>query len=168
MNVPASATNETLMRSSLLLPYVRSSALFRCPADAVLIGGKPRMRNYSMNGWVGTRHMETFQNQRNFRTFARESETSVKASLLWTIADEDAATIDDSFFLVTMDDSQPFASFPGARHRGSYVLSFIDGHVEAWKLLDQSFKSGGPQGGGNRNGVDWIRLKQATTVAWGQ
>ncbi len=170
MDIPFSATNETYIRSSLLFSYVRSPSLFRCPADVSLIGGKPRVRNYSMNGWIGTRYMETFSSQRNFRTFVRESETSIGASVLWTIADEDNTTIRDSFFLVTMDDSQPFASFPGARHRGNYVLSFFDGHVEAWKLLSQFAKPGGGQTGGgvSRDNVDWLRLKQATTVTWGR
>lgn len=167
MNLSLSATNEALIRSSLLLPYIRSPALFRCPAETSLINGRPRVRNYAMNGWMGSRYMETFSNQRNYRTFVRESETSVSSAMLWNIADEDDATIDDSFFLVTMDDSQLFVSYPGTRHRGNYVLSFIDGHIEAWKLLNSSRPVGQQSPGAGAKNSDWIRLKQVTTFTWG-
>ena len=122
-----------------------------------------------MNGWFGTRHMETFTSQRNFRTFVRESETASGTSRLWLLADEHVDSIDDSFFLVTMDDSRPFASYPGIRHRNSYSLGFFDGHSESWQLRDTSGKPSGPQTGGgvSRNNVDWIRLKGASTLPWG-
>lgn len=159
------ATNTAPLRTSLLLPYVRSISLFRCPMDST-----PAVRSYSMNGWMGTRYMGN--SEKNFRTFLRESETAVAgAAAFWMIADEYEGTIDDSCFVVTMDDSQPFASFPGVRHWRNYVLSFVDGHVESWKFHGSmpSIKGGQPQGGNSiRTDVDWLRLKQATTVSWGQ
>jgi hypothetical protein len=77
------------------------------------------------------------------------------------IGDEHAATLDDGFFNVTMDDSRPFDSHPAARHDNAYGLNFGDGHVELYKLRDpDSAKLSG-------NAVfntDWIRLKQVTTL----
>ncbi|HLP75948.1 MAG TPA: prepilin-type N-terminal cleavage/methylation domain-containing protein [Candidatus Paceibacterota bacterium] len=158
------ATNTAPLRTSLLLPYVRSVSLFRCPVDS-----SAEVRSYSMNGWMGTRFMGNSNGQKGFRTFLRESETTVAgAAAFWMIADESEGTIDDSFFLVTMDDSQPFASFPGVRHRGNYVLNFMDGHVESWKFLGPISVKGGQPNGVNRADIDWTRLKQATTVGWAQ
>ena len=39
---------------------------------------------------------------------------------LWVIADENELTIDDAWWLVTMNNSQPFASFPATRHSQGY------------------------------------------------
>ena len=84
-----------------------------------------------MNGWMGSRYMETGPSEKGYRTFVRESEIAADGpASLWVIADEHEATIDDGWFLVTMDDSQPFASAPATRHRHTYDLSFADGHAE--------------------------------------
>ncbi len=72
--------------------------------------------------------------------------------------DEHEASIDDAWFLVTMDDSRPFASFPATRHEGSYGLNFADGHAEFYKLRT------GTQAGGSQPDNPTGRLKQVTTI----
>jgi prepilin-type processing-associated H-X9-DG protein len=73
--------------------------------------------------------------------------------------------LDDGWFLVTMDDSRPFASQPATRHNRGYDLAFADGHAERYKLRDsESLRLGievGQFGSGN---TDWLRLKDVTTV----
>ena len=94
----------------------------------------------------------------------RDSELAAAGpAVLWMLIDENEATIDDGWFLVTMNDAKPFASFPATRHERAYVLSFADGHTELYKLRDPAtqFASGQSIGPGNS---DWLRLKQVTTV----
>ena len=111
--------------------------------------------------------METATRTRNtFRTFVKDAELSAGgAATLWLMADEHESTLDDGYFLVTMDDTQPFASFPAMRHQRGFTLNFVDGHAEQWKLRDPTtvVSAQGNSQVGNKNS-DWLRLKQATTV----
>jgi hypothetical protein len=166
MNLPLRATNDVVVREGQLFPYTRETSLYRCPADVSRALTAPRVRSYAMNGWIGSRHMETSSAPAEFRTFVKEPELAASPTLSWVIADEHARTIDDSFFLVTMDDTHPFASFPGARHHRACALSFADGHTELFRLKDaESLRTEGrgPVQAGNS---DWQRLKKITTAPW--
>ena len=103
------------------------------------------------------------EGETQYRTYVKESEMAVMgAANLWTVMDEDASTIDDAWFLVTMDNSQPFASLPGTRHQRGYNLIFADGHAEHYGLRDPSTQSNGKQIA--YANTDWLRLKQVTTT----
>jgi len=163
MQIPVQSTNLALIAQGELFPYVGQTALYWCPADPSQTGNQPRARSYSMNGWIGSRYMETYSGQSGYRTFIRESElATVNPANIWMMIDEHELSIDDGWFLVTMDNSQPFASFPATRHGGAYVWSFADGHAALCKLsnpgLIPSAKMQSP------NNPDWQRLKLATTA----
>jgi prepilin-type N-terminal cleavage/methylation domain-containing protein len=163
MKVAANATNTAIIRQAKLFPYANQVYLYRCPTDPSRANDEPRVRSYSMNSWVGSRYMETHPHPTGFRTFVRDSELSAAGpASLWMIADEHEASIDDAWFLVTMDDSRPFASFPATRHERSYGLNFGDGHAEFYKLRDP--KTGLSEGQTSSSNSDWQRLKQVTTV----
>ena len=163
MKVVSDSTNKTLIHQGKFFPYASQVTLYRCPADPSRTGGEPRVRSYSMNGWIGSRYMEIYSQPKGFRTFVRDSElVTAGPAKLWVITDEHEASIDDGWFLVTMDESRPFASFPAARHERSYGLNFADGHAEFFKLQDPETRVAG--GGVSANNSDWQRLKQATTV----
>ncbi|HWX19442.1 MAG TPA: type II secretion system protein [Candidatus Binatia bacterium] len=166
MKVLADSTNQVLIQKGELFPYASHSAVYRCPADPSQTAGVARVRSYSMNCWMGSRYMGTEYRLNSFRTFLRDSEIGAAgAALLWVIIDEHEASIDDAWFLVTMDDSQPFASFPATRHDHGYGLNFADGHVEAVKLRDpQSQKLGAANVQISALNLDWLQLKQRTTV----
>jgi prepilin-type processing-associated H-X9-DG protein len=107
-----------------------------------------------------------YTSKKSFRTFVQDSElTAAGPSRLWVFIDENEATVDDGWFLVTMDDSRPFASQPATRHSQGYDLAFADGHVERSKLLDPASQRFGSEGGqfSPFNG-DWLRLKDKTTI----
>jgi len=166
------STNLALLRAGALFPYVGNADVFRCPADSSEIFGRPRVRSYSMNGWMGSRYMASYGARTEYRTFVRDAEiASAVPSVLWVLIDEHEASIDDGFFLVTMDDSQPFASFPAVRHSRGYNLSFTDGHVELYKIRDPDSErlftltqGTGAQQTFRPSNIDWIRLKQVTTT----
>lgn len=164
LKTPADATNQTQLRQSKLFPYAGQLASYRCPADPSQPQGVPRVRSFSMNGWMGSRYLETYSGQSGFRTFVKDTETTAAGSAtLWVLADEHEASIDDGWFLVTMNDSQPFASFPATRHQRGYNLNFADGHAEVFKLRDPDSQFPGRQGFSAKNS-DWLRLKQVTTI----
>lgn len=160
--VQVEAGDLSFLRQGKLFPYVGHLGVYRCPADAALANGAPRVRSYSMNGWMGSRTMETQFQQKGFRTFIRDAEiAAAKAPAgLWMIGDEDESTLDDGWFLVTMDDSRVFPKFPGARHQRSYVLNFADGRAEAFKLRDPTSLNGRV----TAQNTDWIRFKEMTTI----
>jgi prepilin-type N-terminal cleavage/methylation domain-containing protein len=163
MKVSSDSTNQTLIRQGKFFPYASQVALYRCPVDPSRTGDAPRVRSYSMNGWMGSRYMETYPRTSDYRTFVRDSEvTAAGPARLWVIIDEHEASIDDAWFLVTMDDSKPFASFPATRHEGSYGLNFADGHAEFYKLSDPKGQTPGTVTSANNS--DWQKLKQVTTV----
>lgn len=160
------ATNATLLKQGKLFPYTSQTPLFRCPADNSTATPRGlRVRSYAMNSWIGSRTMET-PSARGFRTFVRDAElATVGAATLWLMADEHEATIDDGLFLVTMDDSRPFASFPALRHQHGFALNFVDGHAALWKLRDPATKLDGQSAPISSRNADWLRLKQDTTIA---
>src|SRR4029079_18727890 len=53
------ATNQSLLRQGKIFPYANNPAVYHCPADLSQSGSVPRVRSYSMNGWMGSRFMET-------------------------------------------------------------------------------------------------------------
>ena len=167
MKVAADATNGALLQQGPLFPYTAETALYHCPADLSETNGAPRVRSYSMNGWFGSTYMNTAGNEPGFQTYLKESGMAAKGtSELWVFMDEHEATIDDSWFEVTMDDSKPFASFPATRHSRGYNLNFADGHVEHYVLRDPNTQAPSVQINGTNS--DWIKLKQITTMLWGQ
>lgn len=160
------ATNQTLIRLGKLFPYVSDTAIYHCPADSSQINGVPRARSFSMNGWMGSRYMARETGNAAFRTFVRDSEVAAAgAASLWLIMDEHERSLDDSWFLVTMDDSRPFESLPALRHERGAGINFGDGHVETFKLRDPlSARLGSQVEITSPKNTDWIRLKQVTTV----
>jgi prepilin-type N-terminal cleavage/methylation domain-containing protein len=163
LKLQGQATNQILIRQGKLFPYASHVAIYHCPADSSTSNGAPRARSYSMNGWMGSRYMETEMSGKGYRTFVRENEIAAAGpATLWEIADEHEATIDDGWFLVTMDDSRPFASAPATRHQRGYCLNFADSHVQFYKLRD--LDSRGLPAGGYAGNSDWQRLKQVTTI----
>lgn len=163
MKVSRDSTNMTFIRQGKLFPYASQVTLYQCPADPSRTGSMPRARSYSMNGWIGSRYMDAYSRNSGFRTFLRDSEIAAAGpATLWVIDDEHEASIDDAWFLVTMDDSRPFASFPATRHERSYGLNFADGHAEFYKLRDP--KTQFTLGQISAYNPDWQRLKQVTTT----
>jgi len=160
------ATNDWIIRQSKFFPYASQLGSYRCPADSSQIRGMPRVRSYSMNGWMGSRYMENESKVNGFRTFVRESEIAMaRPSSLWMLADEHEVSIDDGFFLVTMDDSRPFASFPALRHSRGYALNFADAHAEIYKLRDADlFLAGSATPQISPKSMDWQKLKAVTTL----
>jgi prepilin-type N-terminal cleavage/methylation domain-containing protein len=163
MKLAAQATDSALLQQGRLFRYATAPAMYHCPADTTQTNGAPRVRSYAMNGWFGSRTMESEYQQKGYRTFMRDSEVSaaITPAGLWLMVDEHEVTLDDGWFLVTMNDSRPFASFPAVRHQRASGMNFADGHAGTFKLRDALTEVGNQIGSRN---TDWVRFKQMTTV----
>lgn len=140
---------------SLLGPYVKSVAVFKCPADQStsmgLQGGLPRVRSYSMNNAVGidgTPQADPHIKPKSwlpgpptgaFRNFIKESELRDPGpSDLWLLIDESVDSINDGSFAVQMPNSPSsttWVDMPAKAHGTSCGFSFADGHSEIHKWL---------------------------------
>ncbi|MEY4386614.1 MAG: PilD-dependent protein PddA [Verrucomicrobiota bacterium] len=149
------------VRQGLLFPHVGNSSVYRCPSEHSRSPDVSQVLSYSMNCWIGSR-VEATTEGAAYRSFVREPELAGAATAgLWVLAEEDATTLDDGLFLVTMDDKRPFASFPGARHSRACGVGFADGHITTFKLRDATSVAGAQS---NAKNSDWQRWKQMTTV----
>lgn len=165
MKISDQATNTMFIRQGKLFPYANHIASYHCPSDISQLKGVSRTRSYSMNCWMGSRYMETNSGPTRYRTFVRESElAAARPSGLWVIMDEHETSIDDAWFLVTMNDTRPFASYPSVRHQHGYGLNFADGHVESKKLRDPNSHGLAFDGQISVQNADWMQLKQITTI----
>jgi len=172
MEITAQSTNAGLLERGELFPYMTQVSLYRCPSDLTQTGPRLHVRSYAMNSWIGNDYMPIgidlaglqIARETGYRTFVTENDTVfMGTSALWVLADEDPSTLNDPWWLVTMDNSEIFEDFPASRHTHGYNLSFADGHVERWTLRDPAtvfdvYNQIKPQN------TDWVRLKRATTT----
>jgi len=167
------ATNALPIKSGELFPYAPQSATYHCPADTIVDNGSSRVRSYSMNSWIGSTEMETKEAQTPFRVFLKDSDLAAgMPSAIWGIMDEHTLTLDDGWFMVTMDNTQPFANLPATRHQNAYGLNFADGHAEIYRLRTAVTQIAETQAEAfvdaaqlptSATNIDWIKLKGVTT-----
>jgi prepilin-type N-terminal cleavage/methylation domain-containing protein/prepilin-type processing-associated H-X9-DG protein len=173
MKISNEATNALLIEIGQQFPYTPQPGAYHCPADAIVDGGLPRVRSYSMNSWIGSREMDVLQELNPFRIFLKDSDLAAwMPSATWVHIDEHAASLDDGWFEVTMNDSMPFVKLPATRHQNAYGLNFADGHVEMYHLrtavtqipeLQTAALTQFTPLGISASNTDWIKLKQVTT-----
>jgi len=137
------STNPLCITTGVFWAYNNSFGIYQCPADPSQTGGISHVRSYSMNGWVGTLHAIEYSASLGvpkseaelFRAYLKEHDVQSTSST-WYLIDEHELSINDGFFWVDMTGTRPFADLPATRHNRAYVLSFCDGHSEAYKLMD--------------------------------
>jgi prepilin-type N-terminal cleavage/methylation domain-containing protein/prepilin-type processing-associated H-X9-DG protein len=119
--------------------YVKSPALFRCPADlfAVIGSGVPylRVRSYSMNSYVGlggSAWSLGFQVMTNMSQVPQPDRTFV-------LLEEHPDSLNDGAFIsdpARVGASATWMDFPAYFHLGGANLGLADGHVEYWQWAD--------------------------------
>jgi prepilin-type processing-associated H-X9-DG protein len=165
LNNPVDATNVNLLKppKGKLWPYNQSTGIYRCPADksTVKIGGKvyPRTRSISMNGCMNGNSWYTELIKNKWWTYRKLTDIvdppPVKA---FVFIDEREESVDDGYFLVTMEPNNLWANLPAIYHNGASGLSFADGHAEIKKWLDPATLK--PGVGGDRKAprdYPWIQ-----------
>lgn len=119
--------------------YVKSPAMFRCPADlsTVIRTGVPmlRVRSYSMNGYVGlgaSAWSFGFQVMTNLSQVPQPDRT-------WVLLEENPNSINDGMFTTDLANAGAAArliDFPAYFHLAGANLGMADGHVEYWQWTD--------------------------------
>jgi prepilin-type N-terminal cleavage/methylation domain-containing protein len=173
-----SCTNAALARSSPLFQYHRSLEITRCPADALVSGGLPLNRSYSLNSWMHGMALGDPSGKSvtalddpaadaalTLRFFRKENQMARRVSRLWTFIDEDERTLNDSMFLVDMSPAGRLAELPARRHALASTMSFADGHSELFRIGDASayrLKST-DAAAASAEKPEWQRLSNLTT-----
>ena len=108
-----------------------------------------------------------------FRIYLKDSDIAAgMPASIWVLIDEHTETLDDGWFEVTMNDSQPFLNLPATRHQNAYGLNFADGHAEIYHLRSAVIQIAETQAQAftepyyqqiPATNTDWIKLKGVTT-----
>ncbi|HWD21025.1 MAG TPA: prepilin-type N-terminal cleavage/methylation domain-containing protein [Verrucomicrobiae bacterium] len=132
-------------------PYVKNSALFRCPADQSRdVNGQSRVRSYSMSQAVGPNVLGSkgpdsagsYQGgwltgapnspQNTYNVYIKETDVGRPApSSLFVFLDEHPDSINDGSFAVEMPNSVKntlWIDLPAKYHGNACCFSFFDGH----------------------------------------
>jgi len=143
-------TNILHLQSGLLFPYLRSVAVFKCPADrsTATVGGirYPRVRSLTMNNWLG-RYLPNgslgalvYPGDDAYRINVKLSDlTDPPPVQTFVFIDEREDSINDCTFYVGMGrrgSGEYWIDLPAFYHNGAAGLSFADGHAEAKRWLD--------------------------------
>jgi prepilin-type N-terminal cleavage/methylation domain-containing protein/prepilin-type processing-associated H-X9-DG protein len=142
-------TNINYLRDGLLGPYLKSIAVYKCPADQSLSGpptgrvGLPRVRSISMNQ-AFRRHMTEHWSAPPWRIYKKSGDlTKPPPANLWVIIDENPDSVNDAAFAVAMDlPGMKWQDGPAVYHGGACGFTFADGHSEIHKWRDGRTTSG--------------------------
>jgi prepilin-type N-terminal cleavage/methylation domain-containing protein/prepilin-type processing-associated H-X9-DG protein len=140
----------TLGQYSQVGPYIKSPAVFRCPADPSYNGGAsgiPRVRSCSMNQAIGpnTNGTSTFPGQPDqgawlsdatYNVYLKESDVRAPANI-WLLLDEHPDSINDAAFALKMPvvaQATEWIDVPAKYHGNACGFTFVDGHalVRKW------------------------------------
>lgn len=156
-------TNHALLLVATLSPYLKSAQVYRCPEDKSESAVGPRMRSYSMNGFLG--NYGGMPNFPGWRSGLKLQDVRSPAST-FVFAEEHANSIDDGFFINDPNQTNAWMDLPAANHvKDAAGFGFADGHSEIHKWTEastrQAVKPSGPKPA--------VQLKQSddgTDLAW--
>ncbi len=119
----------------LFAPYLKSPAVYHCPADDSVSAAGPRVRSYSMNGFMGdTRQGAAVPGWRQYLKISALKNPAQK----FVIVDEHPNSIDDGYFLNDPSRTNAWTDLPASRHDGAGSFAFADGHAELHRWVDAS------------------------------
>jgi prepilin-type N-terminal cleavage/methylation domain-containing protein/prepilin-type processing-associated H-X9-DG protein len=125
-------------------PYLKNTAVFKCPADKsqVTIFGRlqNRVRSISMNNWVGGAAYCAGNGGNQWVEIRKVDDmVSLAPAKTWVVIDEREDSINDSWYAVRMGDmvwGKHLVDYPASYHNGAAGLNFADGHSEIKKWID--------------------------------
>jgi prepilin-type N-terminal cleavage/methylation domain-containing protein len=160
------STNQLDLTTGRFWVYNSSAGIYHCPSDPSQRDGVPKVRSYSMSGWIGTKRAQSFApGNQIYRAYLKDSDVTVPgAPRTWMLIDEHELSINDGWFYVDMSQARPFADFPATRHNRGYVLSFCDGHSEIFKMHDSRTSWPVPMNINSPPNSDWARLRDVTSA----
>lgn len=118
--------------------YLKTAAIYKCPADRSEADGRPKVRTYALNAFlnwempVGGADFPLSPAHVNFRKTAEVS--AAHPSQLLSFVDTAPVSLCHSGFGTAM--SLQYYHFPSIEHDQGGVVSFVDGHVEYKRWRD--------------------------------
>ena len=130
-------------RFSQIGPYVKSSAVYRCPADrsTAPFGTQslPRVRSMSMNCWMNYL-FDVDIGQDQYIIFRKDTDIQRPSpSMAWVLMDEREDSINDGLFQTDLKDrgaSARIVDYPAGYHGRAAGILFADGHAEIKRWVD--------------------------------
>jgi prepilin-type processing-associated H-X9-DG protein len=170
------STNQLCIITGTFWLYNNNFGIYHCPSDPSKTGGVPKVRSYSMNGWMasieanGTSRVaaDIGPNALKYVMFNKDSDVR-SAATTWYLIDEHESSINDGLFLVIMPGCSTTSpiDLPATRHNRGYGLSFCDGHSEIYKLIDGRTRWPEPLPTSTMispSNPDYVKLQSVTTV----
>ncbi len=139
-------TNTAFLLAGKVGPYLKSPAIFKCPADIYAsaiqrrLGWSSRCRSVSMNAFIeGGAYNDSsggsvWFNGIYYRYNRFTDVIKPPPSEVWMVVDEHPGSINDGWMVHSMS-SDGFVDLPASYHSGACGFCFVDGHAEihAWK-----------------------------------
>jgi len=127
--------------TALMAGYVRSTPVYKCPADNYKSSANPgtRTRSVSMNGALTGK--PTFNNANGriyFQAMKSSNLNRPGPANVYVFLDEQADSLDDLQFMLDpgyAPGSEHWRNLPASYHNGAGSLSFADGHSEIHKWM---------------------------------
>jgi prepilin-type processing-associated H-X9-DG protein len=124
-------------------PYVKSAAVYHCPADRSMapFGSQwlPRVRSMSMNCWMNYL-FDVDIGQDQYIIFRKYTDIQKPPpSMAWVLLDEREDSINDGLFQTDLIDrgaSARIVDYPASYHGGAAGILFADGHAEIKRWTD--------------------------------
>jgi prepilin-type N-terminal cleavage/methylation domain-containing protein len=141
-NGTADNTNTLFLTRSHIHPYLSSLDVWHCPADQSTSnhGGRSvrRVRSMSMNNWMNS--ASEWNGATRYKIIRKATHiTNPGPSKTWVLIDEREESINDGFFVVTMNQTGAgcyLVDYPASYHGDAGGLNFADGHSEIRKWVD--------------------------------
>ena len=130
-------------RFSQIGPYVKSPAVYRCPADqsTAKFGSQmlPRVRSMSMNCWMN--YIGDYNiGQDQYIIFRKYTDIQRPSpAMAWVLIDEREDSINDGLFQTDLKDrggSARIVDYPASYHGRAAGILFADGHAEIKRWVD--------------------------------
>ena len=163
-------TNTALIQDSLIYPYVRSLAAYRCPSDVSVVGSAlgpnvaPKSRSVSVNCYLNPINPWSVG-----RPYRKQNDLILGPAMTWVAMDENPASINDGWLIHPPDESAKpaWVDYPASYHEQSANLVFADSHVENRRWTDSTllnYGRNGSFGGPSSNPADYRWLQERTTI----
>ncbi len=159
MNIAgASSTDPNLVIAGSLYIFIKSTAVYKCPADVkTQLGASggllPTTRSMSMNGWMNPISTAGFGSTAT-HVFRKQANIVRPADTFVTI-DESPGSINDGWFMCDPwyngYPSTIWVDIPASYHANAGGISFADGHAIIKKWSDSTVLSYGKPGGPTGN-----------------
>lgn len=138
-------TNVLLVTKGGIGPYTGHNArIYKCPSDNYVsdlqaaAGWTARVRSFSMNAMIGDagQFSKTGANVNNpdYSQFFKSTQV-IKPGLIFVFIEEHPNSIDDGYF-INNPQHLTWTNLPAAHHKGAVNLSFVDGHAEMHKWVE--------------------------------